>query len=128
MTVKRHNPQGLYPQYLGYSHAVEVASGARTLYISGLNGYLEDGKTMPESFEDQSRTIWKHLRTILRSADMDYNNLVFLRTFLADPGDRVTDAKLRKEHLGDHQVGLTVISATLLVPSWKLEMEAIAAK
>jgi 2-iminobutanoate/2-iminopropanoate deaminase len=125
--IKKHNPAGLYPKYLGYSHAVEVGSGCRMLFVSGLNGYLEDGKTMPDSFEDQCRTIWKHLATILRSAELDYNNLIFLRTYLANPADRVADAKLRKEHLGEHEVGLTVISATLLVPNWKIEMEAVAA-
>jgi enamine deaminase RidA (YjgF/YER057c/UK114 family) len=97
------------------------------LFVSGLNAYLEDGKTMPESFEDQCRVIWKHLATILGSAGMTYKNLVFLRTYLADTQYRVADAKLRKEHLGEHEVGLTVICATLLVPSWKIEMEAVAA-
>ena len=128
MTAKHHNPEGLYPKYLNYSHAVEVAAGVRTLHISGLNGYLEDGKTMPESFEDQCRTIWQHLLTILRSADMDYSNLVFLRIYLADPGDRAENTRLRKEYLGDHEPALTVVGATLLMPAWKLEIEATAAK
>jgi 2-iminobutanoate/2-iminopropanoate deaminase len=125
--ITRHNPAGLYPKYPGYSHAVEVGAGARMLFVSGLNGYLEDGKTMPESFEDQCRIIWRHLATILGSADMAYKNLVFLRTYLASTEYRVADAKLRKEHLGEHEVGLTVVCATLLVPSWKIEMEAVAA-
>lgn len=34
-----HNPPGVFPPYSGYAHAVEVPPGARTLYISGLNGY-----------------------------------------------------------------------------------------
>jgi 2-iminobutanoate/2-iminopropanoate deaminase len=31
------------------------------------------------------RGIWKHIRAILASAGMDVNNLVSLRTYLADP-------------------------------------------
>ena len=65
MTIKNHDPKGLYPKYPGYAHAVEVAGGARTLYISGLNGYEADGKTMPESFEGQSELIWRHIGAIL---------------------------------------------------------------
>lgn len=126
MAIKTHNPSSLYPQYLGYAHAVEVHNGSRTLYISGLNGYQADGKTMPESFEDQSEVIWLHLRSILSSAGMTVQNLVVLRTYLASPEYRVADSKIRKKHLGDHEVALTVISATLLHPSWKLEVEAIA--
>lgn len=127
MTVTKHNPQGLYPQYLGYSHGIEVASGSRMLFVSGLNGYESDGKTMPESFEDQSEIIWAHLRRVLQSARMDIGNLIFLRTFLASPDYRIADAKIRKRHLGDHEVGLTVVCATLLVPAWKIELEAVAA-
>jgi 2-iminobutanoate/2-iminopropanoate deaminase len=126
MPTLKHNPSSLYPKYLGYSHAVEVRGGARTLYISGLNGYESDGKTMPESFEDQSELIWSHLRAILASAHMDVRNLIVLRTYLANPEYRVLDSQIRKKHLGDHEVALTVVSATLLHPSWKLEIEAIA--
>lgn len=123
----KHNPDGLYPKYLGYSHAVEVASGSRMLFVSGLNGYEADGKTMPESFEEQSELIWAHLERVLSSAEMTIDNLVFLRTFLASTEYRVSDAKIRKRHLGDHEVGLTVVCATLLVPTWKIELEAVAA-
>lgn len=126
MGIKKHNPGSLYPKYLGYSHAIEVSSGSRTLFISGLNGYQSDGKTMPESFEDQSEVIWSHLRSILASASMGIQNLVLLRTYLASPEYRVSDARIRKKHLGDHEVALTVVSATLLHPSWKLEVEAVA--
>jgi enamine deaminase RidA (YjgF/YER057c/UK114 family) len=96
------------------------------LFVSGLNGYEADGKTMTEAFEDQCEMIWSHLRSILASAGMGIENLVSLRTYLASPDYRVADAKIRKNHLGDHEVALTVVSATLLHPSWKLEMEAVA--
>ena len=127
MTIKKHDPKGLYPKYPGYAHAVEVAGGARTLYISGLNGYQSDGKTMAESFEDQSELIWRHLVAILASAGMDTGNLVFLRTYLATPEYMESNKAIRKKHLGDHEVGITVVCATLLKPEWKLEVEAVAA-
>lgn len=127
MNIKNHNPGELYPQYPGYAHAVEVAGGARTLYISGLNGFEADGKTMPKSFEDQSELIWRHMKTILASAGMGVGNLVFLRTYLASPEYREANKAIRKRHLGDHEIGITVVSATLLLPEWKLEIEAVAA-
>ena len=127
MTIKNHNPTGLYPQYPGYAHAVEVAGGARTLYISGLNGYEADGKTMPESFEAQSEVIWRHLKSLLASAGMGVHNLVFLRTYLSSPEYREENKKIRTRHLGGREVGITVVAATLLLPEWKIEMEAVAA-
>lgn len=127
MTVRKHEPAGLYPKYPGYAHAVEVAGGARTLYISGLNAYEPDGKTMPESFEAQSELIWRHLKALLTSAGMGVENIVFLRTYLARPEYMEENKRIRKKHLGDHETGITVVAATLLKPEWKLEVEAVAA-
>jgi len=98
------------------------------LIISGLNGYLSDGITMPDSFEEQGDIIWTHLGTILQSARMDYQDLVSLRTYLADPQDDEANVRLRVKYLGDHQPSLTVVCCQLLDPKWKLEIEAMAAK
>jgi 2-iminobutanoate/2-iminopropanoate deaminase len=64
----------------------------------------------------------------LQSAEMDYSNLVSLRTYLADPQYDQANVRLRVKYLGDHQPASTVICCQLLDPKWKLEVEAIAAK
>jgi enamine deaminase RidA (YjgF/YER057c/UK114 family) len=127
MQVIKHNPEKLYPQYQNYSHAVEIRGDARLLVISGLNGYLQDGKTMPDSFEEQTEIIWQHLGSILESAGMTYENLISLRFYLAGPEYDEANVRLRKKYLGNHQVALTVVCAQLLDPKWKLELEAMAA-
>ena len=68
MALISHNPNNLFPPYRSYSHAIEVPSGARLLFISGLNGYLIDGKTIPESFEEQGHNVWRHIGTLLHDA------------------------------------------------------------
>jgi enamine deaminase RidA (YjgF/YER057c/UK114 family) len=123
-----HNPEGVFPPYRCYSHAVEVPPGSRLLVISGLNGYLLDGTSMPESFEEQGELIWKHLRTILRAAGMDYPDLISLRTYLAHPAYDEANVRLRVKHLGSHRPASTVVCCQLLDPRWKLEIEAMAAK
>jgi len=128
MPVIKHNPQGMFPQYRCYSHAIEIRGDSRLLVISGLNGYLFDGITMPDSFEEQGDIIWRHLGTILQSAGMGYQDLVSLRTYLADPQDDEANVRLRVKYLGDHQPSLTVVCCQLLDPKWKLEIEAMAAK
>ncbi|HEU0223980.1 MAG TPA: RidA family protein [Steroidobacteraceae bacterium] len=127
MTLTLRNPEGVFPPYRNYSHAVEVAAGSRLLFISGLNGYEADGSTMPESFEAQAELIWSHLRTILEDAGMDFGNLVSLRFYLADPADDEANVRMRVKHLGAHRPSLTVVSCKLLEPKWKLEVEAVAA-
>jgi len=128
MPVIAHNPDGVFPPYRCYSHATEVRGDARLLVISGLNGYESDGSTLPESFEDQADLIWRHLRTILRSADMDYENLISLRFYLADPRYDEANVAMRVKHLGAHRPALTVVCCRLLDPRWKLEVEAMAAR
>lgn len=118
----------MYPQYQSYSHAVEINNGSRLLIISGLNGYLPDGKSMPESFEEQGEIIWRYLGTILESAKMNYQNLISIRTYLASPEYDEANVRLRKRYLGNHEVALTVICCQLLDPRWKLEVEAMAAE
>ena len=127
MPIIKHNPAKLFPQYSNYSHAIEIASGSRLLIISGLNGYLNDGQTMPESFEEQGDMIWQYIGVILESANMSYQNLVSVRTYLAHPEYDSQNMALRKKYLGDHEPTLTVVCSQLLLPDWKLEVEAMAA-
>jgi 2-iminobutanoate/2-iminopropanoate deaminase len=128
MALIKHNPEGVFPPYRCYSHAIEISGDAKLLFISGLNGYYADGKTMPDSFEEQGDIIWQHLRTILQSAGLDYQDLVSLRTYLADPQYDEANVQLRVKYLGNHQPSSTVICCRLLDPAWKLEVEAVAAK
>ena len=127
MPITQHNPAELFPQYRNYSHAVEVHGNSRLLFISGLNGYLADGVTMPDSFEEQGEIIWRYIGVILRSAGMNYENIVSLRTYLSSPEYDEPNGKLRMKYLGNNQPALTVICCQLLEPKWKLEMEAVAA-
>lgn len=128
MPVIQHNPPTVFPPYRCYSHATEIRGDARLLVISGLNGYQPDGVTMPESFEEQGELIWTHMGEILRSAGMDYSDLVSLRTYLARPEYDEANVRLRVKYLGDHRPAGTVVCCQLLDPRWKLEVEATAAR
>lgn len=127
MPVVQHNPPAVFPPYKAYSHAVEVRGDSRILIVSGLNGYLSDGTTMPDSFESQAEQIWTHLEAILASAGMTIENLISLRTYLADPSFDEANVRMRVKHLGAHRPASTVVCCQLLDPKWKLEVEAMAA-
>jgi enamine deaminase RidA (YjgF/YER057c/UK114 family) len=128
MSLTSHNPAGLFPPYANYAHAIEVPPGARTLYISGLNGYETDGVTMPSGFAGQAALIWRHLGVVLAAADMSYADLVSLRFFLASAADDPANVAILREHLGDHLAARTVVVQQLLEPEWLIEVEAVAAK
>lgn len=127
MIIRQHNPSGVFPPYANYAHAVEVAAGARLLFISGLNGYEADGETMPPDFEGQAELIWSHLERILAEAAMSIENLVSLRFYLAAPVHDPANVAVLKRRLGDHHAARTVVCAGLLEPGWLLEVEAVAA-
>jgi 2-iminobutanoate/2-iminopropanoate deaminase len=121
-----HNPPELYPPYPNYSHAVEVPSGARLLFIAGINGW--DAKhEMPESFDEQADLTWAHIGAILADAGMSYGDLVSVRTYLTHPDYQDANRDARRRALGDHRPALTVICCQMVEPAWKLEIDAIAA-
>lgn len=127
MPIVQHNPTELFPRYRCYSHATEIRGDSRLLIMSGLNGYLPDGRTMPESFEEQAEIIWGHIQTLLRSAGMTLENLVSLRFYLADPQYDEANVRILTKHLGTLAPSRTVICCQLLDARWKLEVEAMAA-
>jgi 2-iminobutanoate/2-iminopropanoate deaminase len=127
MPLIAHNPAGVFPPYRAYSHGMEVRGDSRILFVSGLNGFEQDGRTMPDSFEEQAELVWQHIRTVLASAGMDLSNIVSLRTYLADPAYDEPNVRMRQKYMGSHRPALTVICCRLLEPKWKLEVEVVAA-
>ena len=127
MVLRQHDPPELFPPYANYTHAVEVAAGARLLFISGLNGFEADGTTMPADFSGQADLIWSHLEAILQSAEMTIDDLVSLRFYLAEPAHDPANVAVLQRRLGDHHAARTVVCAGLLEPGWLVEIEAVAA-
>ncbi len=125
--VTPHTPLDVFPPYANYAHAVEVSADARLLFVSGLNGYENDGSTMPADFEGQADLIWNHLETVLAAADMGIDNLVSLRFYLAHPAHDPANVAMLRARLGEHHAARTVVCAGMLEPGWLLEIEAIAA-
>lgn len=82
---------------------------------------------MPDSFQAQGEIIWTHIGTILVSAEMGYENIVSLRTYLSSPDYDELNVQLRMKYLGDNKPASTVICCQLLESNWKLEIEAVAA-
>ncbi len=128
MTITAHNPDDVFPPYPNYAHAVEVPAGARTLHISGLNGFDSDGTTMPSTFDEQAESVWRHLGRVLASAQMSYDDLVSLRFYLANAADDPANVATLSRHLGAHRTARTVICVGLLEPNWLIEVEAVAAR
>lgn len=59
---------------------------------------------------------------------MNYNNIVSLRFYLADSKYDEANVEILTKYLGGHSPSRTVFVANLLESTWKIEIEAVAAK
>jgi enamine deaminase RidA (YjgF/YER057c/UK114 family) len=115
-----------YPDLPGaYAPAIEVSGAARTLYISGTVPVDAAGKT-PADFDGQCRLVWANIEAILAAADMDFDNLVKVTTYLADRQYNLENRAIRQELLGERLFALTVILPAIFDEAWLIEIEAIA--
>lgn len=123
-----HNPADLPAPIGGYSHGLEVAPNSRYLFISGQIPGAEGAAELPPTFEAQAAFIWTNIGHLLRSAGMDYSDIVKVTTYLTHPDLATRNSNIRRQFLGDHAPAVVSIIAQLLESSWMLEVEVVAAK
>jgi len=108
-----------------YTHAIEVTSAARTVYISGQVGVDRQGNA-PADVAEQCRLVWSNLQAQLRAVGMTLDNVVKITTILPDRADLPEYRRIRNEALGDRKPASTLIVGGLVSPAYKVEIEAIA--
>jgi enamine deaminase RidA (YjgF/YER057c/UK114 family) len=124
---KAINPGIIAKPFGHYSHAIEIPATARRLYISGQVGVMPDG-TLAAGFEKQAEWAWKNLLAILKTADMDVEDIVKYNTFLIDPDDIPAFRRIRDQVLDDVRPASTLLIVPALGSSdWLIEIEAVAA-
>ncbi|GJL93669.1 MAG: hypothetical protein DHS20C05_00740 [Hyphococcus sp.] len=123
----RHDPYTVKDTYHGiYAHGVETAAGARVLHISGQIGESPNGH-LAEDFYGQCKQALLNLQSVLKSANMEYKDIVKLTFFLVRREDMDGLVKVRKELLdGVRPAITTVYAAGLVSPDWLVEVEAVA--
>ncbi len=123
----RHNPTTVAPPFSAYSHAVEVASGARWLHVSGQVGIQPDG-SLPAEPGAQMEQAWRNVLAVLNAAGMGAEELVKITAYLTRPEDTGLFREVRETLLDGAQPASTlIIVAGLADPDWLVEIEAVAA-
>lgn len=110
----------------GYSQAVEITGHTRIVFISGQIPETKAG-VVPDDFESQCRLVWQHIEAQLRAADMSFENIVKVTTFLSDRRFADENSRVRQEVLVGCAPALTVIISGIFDEKWLLEIEVIAA-
>ena len=126
--MKSHNPAGVAAPAAPYVHGMEVAPGARWLFISGQIGVHPDGRPGADARE-QVELVWRNIALILRSAGMDVADIVKLTTFSTSAAHLPALREVRERVLAGHLPASTLlIVAGLAKPELLVEVEACAAK
>ncbi|VIO75590.1 2-iminobutanoate/2-iminopropanoate deaminase [Bradyrhizobium ivorense] len=127
--LEHHRPSGLHHNP-AYSHVV-VASGARTIYISGQVSVDEEGRVVgPGDLAAQTTQVMTNLGSALKAAGATYSNIVKITTFVVGykPELRPIIGKARGKFFeGMEPPASTLVGVTALAaPEWLIEIEAVA--
>jgi enamine deaminase RidA (YjgF/YER057c/UK114 family) len=128
MAHKRLNPDGVRPPGGNYTHSIEIAPGARWLYVAGQTGVDPDGN-VPDGIEAQADVAFANMVKVLEASGFGIEDVVFMKTFLTRREDRDGYQKMRTKYWGDVKPASTfLIVQGLARPDFLVEVEAVAAK
>lgn len=128
MILRHLTPPALRPPFARYSHAVEVAAGARLVFASGQLGISADER-VPEGAGEQAELCFRAVAAILAEAGMDFGDLVRINAYVTDRAHLAPYMAVR-----DRFVAAPPPASTLMIvsgfarPEFKVEVEVIAAK
>ena len=105
---KLHNPETVAPPFSSYSHAVESMQNCHVLFISGQVGVNPDG-SLAEGIEAQTETALNNIRETLRSANMDFEDITRLNTYVVNREDVAKVRGVRESILGDARPASTLV-------------------
>jgi len=111
-----------------YTHSIEIAPGARWLYVAGQTGVDVDGN-VPDGIEAQSDIAFSNMVKVLEASGFGLEDVVFMKSFLTRREDRDGYQKVRSKYWGDIKPASTFLLVQGLArPEFLVEVEAVAAK
>jgi reactive intermediate/imine deaminase len=126
--IKRTNPSALSTP-TGYTHVVEVAGPAKTIYIAGQIALDKDGKLVGGSdMKAQAEQVFENLRVALAAAGATFNDVVKMNTYTTDMSQAQAIRDVRSRYFSHYTPASTLVQvARLARPELMLEIEVIAA-
>ena len=125
--IRAFTPASVHAGFGRYHQAVEVPSGYRMLFLSGLLGVHVDG-TVADGCAAQVAVILDAIDACLADAGMSRSSLVQLRAYLVDPEDRPVYMAMRDRWVVTPAPASTLLFVKALAdPAFRVEVEAVAA-
>ena len=125
--VKRTNPPTL-SKPTGYTHIVEVAGPAKTVYISGQIAFDKDGQIVGAGdMKAQAEQVFKNLEIALKAAHAKFSDVVKMNTYVTDMDQAPAVREVRARYFGEATPASTLVQVVHLArPALMLEIEVIA--
>lgn len=125
-------PDSIAPPAAAYAHGVEVPSGSRLVFTSGVVPTRPDGGT-PGSIGDQADLVWHNVRAVLAEGGMGVADIVSVTTYVVATDDLAADLRVvmaaRDRALAGHRAASTLVTVPALArPEWRMEIAVIAAR
>lgn len=126
-----HNPATVWPVPAEfrpiYSHAAEVRSAERALFVSGQFGVRPDG-ALPDGFDAQCEQAMDNVEALLATAGMDRGNIVKLTYYVAYAADFPALGRIRRARWASASAPsvAAIAVAGLARPEYLIEIEAVA--
>ncbi len=122
-----HALDDLYPHSNNFAHGVGIPAGARWVFTNGQAGVDREGAT-PETIEEQAEIVFDRIAAILAAEHMTLADVVRLTAYLVHESDGDGYRLVRNRRLLHKPAATLVFVKALHRPSWRVEVEAVAAK
>ena len=125
-TIRRLNPPAL-SKPTGYTHVV-VASGGRTIYVSGQIALDQDGKVVGVGdFRAQAKQVFENLKAALAAAGASFDDVVKMNIYILDMTNAPALREVRAGYVGSNPPASTLVEVRKLArDEFLLEIEVIA--
>jgi enamine deaminase RidA (YjgF/YER057c/UK114 family) len=110
---------------IGYSRAVV---DGEWIFVSGTTGFDYKTMTLAEGVVAQAEQCLRNIEAALAQADAMFAHVVRVTYILPDPDDFPACWPILRQYFGEARPAATMISARLLDPRMKIEIEVTARK
>ena len=126
--IRRINPPALSAP-TGYTHVVDVAAGARTIYIAGQVAFNERREVVGVGdMAAQTEQVFRNLEAALAAAGASFTDVVKMTTFVTDMSQAPAARAVRARYFGETPPANTLVGVTALAhPDFMIEIEVVAA-
>lgn len=125
MTRQHISSGSIFEHDIGYSRAVV---DGRWVFVSGTTGFDYAAMTIAEGLAEQTEQCFRNIEAALRQAGASLADIVRV-TYILPNGAEFPDCwPVLRKYLGDVRPAATMISAALIDPRVRIEIEVTALK